>query len=331
MFPKKPTIILALVGMLLFTGGAAWALEIVYPADKTFFARSNFLIIKGGSEPPLEGITIDVDGAKSDIIDIGSPEYRAAFQDFLILEPDFEPGKNVIQVEGFAGGKKVATARAEVYYLDSDLTAQPPAGFKPFIMHRPESEAKCAPCHNMASDKVEQQLTTAVGNPCASCHSRMLNRSHVHGPAGVYRCTYCHQADSRPNRYQPRNGDGRICNECHIDKVKAFNANKFVHGPVAAGICLVCHDPHASDNTAQLLAPINTVCLNCHEEIGKSTHVVRGVTGKGHPLQGVPDPSRPGVTLSCASCHDPHGGAGKDFFRRGITSRFALCQMCHQK
>jgi predicted CXXCH cytochrome family protein len=328
----KKTVLLTMflsVSLLLQAGGAL-SLEIVYPADKTSVTRSDFLIIKGGSTPPLEGMTIELGGTKSDLIDVSSPEYRAAFKDLLILEPDFSPGKNLVRVEGFVAGKKVAGAVAEIFY-QADPTAAVPKGFKPFVMHIPAREALCAPCHNMNPDKIEINAETAETNPCAACHRRMLDKSHVHGPAGVYRCGYCHDPASKPARYATPADEAALCNGCHSDKVAAFKANKFVHGPVAAGLCLICHDSHATDNPAQMVAPINDVCLGCHEAIGTGIHVVRGVGGAGHPLKGVPDPSQPGRELSCASCHDPHGGKTGSFLQRGITSRFALCQICHQK
>jgi predicted CXXCH cytochrome family protein len=328
----KKTVLLTMflsLGLLLQAGNAL-SLEIVYPADKTSVTRSDFLIIKGGSTPPLEGMTIELGGAKSDLIDVSSPEYRAAFKDFLILEPDFSPGKNLVRVEGFVAGKKVAGAVAEIYYQADPTTAVPP-GIKPFVMHIPAREALCAPCHNMTPDKIEINAETAETNPCAACHRRMLDKSHVHGPAGVYRCGYCHNPDSKPARYATPADEAALCNGCHSDKVAAFKANKFVHGPVAAGLCLICHDPHASDNPAQMVAPINDVCLLCHENVGKNGHVTRGVSGDSHPLSGPVDPGRAGREFSCSSCHDPHGGNGPALLQRGITSRFALCQICHKK
>ncbi len=318
-----------LIALYFATISPALGLEMVYPEDQTWISRSNFLIIKGGMQPRVDQMTVEINGTKSDLIDMSSAEYRATFGDLLILQPEFDPGKNQIAVQGYAEGKQVAETRANIYFL-ADPQASPPDGFRPFLLHLPEKEKICAPCHNMSPDKT---ALAAAGpqNPCASCHARKLNQSHVHGPAGVWSCTYCHQPDSRPSRYQPRQGDAEICNECHADKVREIRTNKFLHGPVEAGMCLICHDPHASAEIAQLPVPINRLCLSCHAQVGKGTHVLRGVSGKGHPLDRVADPSRPSRIMSCTACHNPHGGASEVYFQGGHTARFALCGSCHKK
>ncbi len=314
----------------LFSTAAAWSLEVLYPADKTYVSRSNYLIIKGGEKPQLEGIAIEFGGAKSEILNISSPEYRAAFGDFLIVAPEFDPGQNLIKVEGYVGGEKVASATADVFFLASP-GASPPQGYQPFAMHVAGREALCVRCHNMNPDPAELAADSAAANPCGSCHARRLNMKYVHGPAGVYQCTYCHLADSRPVKYRPRLQEAPLCAECHEDKIQDMRAKPFVHGPIAAGLCQVCHDPHASDSYGQLVAPVNELCLGCHEEVTRTIHVVRGVGGKSHPLQAPENPVMPGVPFTCVSCHDPHGGASSQYFQRGIASRFALCQLCHKK
>jgi len=308
----------------------AQALQIVYPADKTSVHRSDFLILKGGDQPQLDGMSIAINGAKSDVIDISAPEYRAVFKDFLILQPDFDSGKNAITVEGYAGGKKVAQATADIWFVD-EPDGIAPDGYQPFVMHIPEREKLCTGCHNMDPTPGLMSAPTTKDNPCAGCHKRMLNKKFVHGPAGVNRCSYCHNPESRPAKYQPRKTGADLCNECHQEKVDEFKSNKFVHGPVAVGLCSVCHDSHASDYRAQSLMPINDLCLNCHSAIRDTPHVVRGIRGEEHPLKGVPDPSNPGRELACTSCHNPHGGKSKYFFVRGLSGSFRLCSLCHQK
>lgn len=313
---------------------AAYAenLTLIYPADKTVVSRSDFLIIKGGNAPPLEELTIEVNGVVSDPLDISSEEYKAAFADFLILEPTWSPGENSVVVQGIVGGKIVSTAKADVFFskLEDPLAIAPP-GFKPFVMHTAEKEALCIPCHNIQPSDTELKSATAESNPCASCHARMFNDKFVHGPEGVFQCSDCHDSKSRPQRWQITKDEVTLCGECHTEKIDEFKKNAFVHGPIATGNCTICHNPHASAEPAQLNAPTNLLCVGCHSSVKEGDHVVRGVGGAGHPLSKGKDPLRPGKTMSCASCHNPHGGAGKSFFRNNLTGRFALCQLCHKK
>ena len=320
---------LLLLSLLLALPSAGWGLEIIYPPDKAVITRSDYLIVRGG-EQALDGIVVEIKDYRSEMLEVGSNEYRAAFADFLIVAPVFDRGQNTIKIEGYAGGKVVATKTADIYFEASPLDPAP-SSYSKVLMHTPQQEAVCTPCHNMNPDAKALASESPRVNPCASCHLRMLDVSNVHGPAGVWQCTYCHQADSKPGRYQARPGDAAVCNECHEDKVQEFKGKKFVHGPIEAGMCLVCHDPHASNNPAQLVAPVNELCLRCHEDISEKNHIVRGVGGKAHPLQGPENPAFPGKAFHCASCHDPHGGATEQYFQRDIENRMGLCQLCHKK
>ena len=308
---------------------AGWGLEILYPPDKAVVTRSDYLIVRGG-EQALDGIVVEIKDYRSEMLEVGSDEYRKAFADFLIVAPVFDPGQNTIKVEGYAGGKVVATKTADIYFEASPLDPAP-SSYRKALIHTPQQEAVCTPCHTMNPDAKALASESPKVNPCAACHLRMLDVPNVHGPAGVWQCTYCHQADSKPGRYQARPGDAAVCNECHEDKVQEFKGKKFVHGPIEAGMCLVCHDPHASNNPAQLVAPVNELCLRCHEDISEKNHIVRGVGGKAHPLQGPENPAFPGKAFHCASCHDPHGGATEQYFQRDIENRMGLCQLCHKK
>lgn len=325
------SILLSVVITLCVLTSSARALTIIYPADKTVIHRSDFLVIKGGEKPPLEAMILEINGMKSDAIDIASPEYQTAFADFLILEPDWEQGKNSLIVHGLAGGKEVATAKADLFYLPfNDTVGMVPPDYRPYVLHTPEQEALCAPCHNM--QPVAAQLRDASAeNPCASCHKRMLNQKFVHGPEGVFQCVDCHDSTTKPQRWQVTKPILTLCGECHIDKISEYQKSAFVHGPVATGDCTLCHDPHAAEERAQLHAPVNILCLSCHDNIGKSQHVVRGVSGGGHPLDKIADPLNKNREMSCISCHNPHGEATEYFYAGGVKSRFALCSRCHQK
>lgn len=310
----------------------ALALEIVYPSDKTVVMRSDFLIIKGGVQPPLDAMIIEVNGVASDPVDISDEEYKTAFADFLILEPEWSKGKNTIKISGLAGGKSVATKTAEIYFSPlTDPLTMIPAGYKPFVMHTAEKEALCAPCHNMQPTTAQLRSATSEDNPCGSCHRRMLDKAFVHGPEGVFQCVDCHDSKNTAQRWRVTKTELVLCGECHTDKIDEFKKNTFVHGPVAIGQCTICHDPHAAAESAQLSAPINQLCIGCHSSVKSGIHVLQVTKGTGHPLSKVKDPLNPGRSISCVSCHNPHGGKSPELFIRNINSRFALCQECHKK
>lgn len=316
--------------VLSFVAMSAWAIVIVYPQDGTYVTKSNHLIVQGDEDQLLDGITIEIDGIKSDIIDLSSEAYRSLYGNKLVVEPLFDPGENTIIVEGYLRDDKVATARASVYYLEDEATV-PPENFRKEGFHLASREESCVACHNMQPSKVQLQDPT-VGNPCASCHARMLNREYVHGPAGVYECSYCHDIESQPVKYQSRVDVEELCLECHDVKSQGKDAMSFLHGPVAVGMCLVCHDPHASDQPKQLVAEVNQLCLNCHASVRDQPHVTNMITGgKSHPLEGPENPRMPNQKYNCSSCHNPHGGKVEQYFVNNIESGFALCQECHDR
>ncbi len=307
------------------------ALDILYPLDQSFVVKSNYLIIKGGKDPMLDGFAVGINGVMSDIIDVTGIEYRKAFEDMLILEPLFDPGVNNIVVEGYINGERIARQEATIYYSGA-LDAIAPEGFKREYFHFPEREAPCAVCHIMSPTPEMLASPDPRKNACGSCHVRMLNKKHVHGPAGAFECVFCHEPQSQPNKYQARPGDAELCVECHEDKLTEYRTSEFVHGPVEAGLCMVCHDPHASDVRAQLVLPAYDLCITCHEQVPKEPHVTRGAGSGGvHPLKGVTNPAGEGEDLSCASCHDPHAAASRQLFRWDVKMRFGLCEKCHNK
>lgn len=303
------------------------ALEILYPADGSYVVKSNYLVIKGGGDPLLDGMVIEIDGIKTDMIDLTPEDYRALYADKLVVEPIFDPGENKIVVEGYSNGQRVSTAKASVYYW-ADMYKASPTNFRREVFHLPEREAPCADCHNMQPTPEQMQIPFAANNPCASCHARMLSKAHVHGPAGVYECSYCHDPGSQPAKYQLRLDAGALCRECHPDQEDM----PMLHGPVAVGQCVICHDPHASDQPGQMLAEVNELCLSCHANVAGKAHVTSAAgTGKRHPLSGPVNPARPDQRLHCSSCHDPHGGEYKFYFVNGEKVPMSICRACHQK
>ena len=310
-------------GLVLLPGTPAktWALKIIYPQDGTYVTKSNYLIVQGGEDPLLDGMTIEIGGIKSDVIDLSSEEYRTLYGDKLVVEPIFDPGENKIVVEGYLRGNKVASVQASVYFLADDTMA-PPQNYRKEVFHLGAREEPCAECHNMQPNKAQLHDPNPNNHPCASCHARMLNRSHVHGPAGVYDCVQCHDSDSQPNKHQVSSVDEGLCMDCH----EGQNSMPFLHGPVAVDLCVICHDAHASDQPAQMIFETNQLCVGCHANMSKTAHVV-----SGHPLAGPSNPAQPEKKFNCSSCHNPHGGESEYYFIDGVKSRMQLCVKCHKK
>jgi predicted CXXCH cytochrome family protein len=323
----------AVAGLLaiLWGGFAEAAVSLVYPQAKGVVNRSYHLVIKLGS-PEITGVKITVNGLASDMLSVGTPEYRKFFQDFLILQPVWDKGRNDIVIEAFTGDTKVETLTADIFYSPKDDPVDVPADYRPSILHAAETEKLCAPCHFMRPTAAQVNNSLEKDNPCYGCHKRMANQKYVHGPAGTFSCAYCHATQGQPRYATPRR-DAALCNECHADKAAELKKRKYLHGPVAAGMCEICHDSHGSDNPAQLRQPINQLCLSCHEQVSKEPHITQVSAGQSHPLGDKPDPSDRGRgrTMSCVSCHNPHGGDVRYYFQNNAEDRMQLCQMCHRK
>lgn len=335
-FTKRVKIALSAVitgSALLLSGLAGTAhaeIAFVYPAQKSWVKRSDYLILKLNN-PEINGVKITVNGLASDMLVVGSTEYRKAFQDFVIVQSVWDPGKNEIAVEGFNKEKKVETVSTDIFFNQKSDPALVPKEYRANVMHTSEGEKLCAPCHNMSPTEAQLNASPEKGNPCYTCHKKMMNVKFVHGPAGTFSCAYCHSITGSP-KYSVARRDAVLCNECHADKETEFKKRKLLHGPIDAGLCEVCHDPHGSANTAQLRAPINELCLSCHEVVAKELHAVRTPLGGGHPLSGKKElnPNRQGKEFSCVSCHNPHSGDARNYFQTNDADKMKLCQLCHK-
>ncbi|KAF0218768.1 MAG: cytochrome C family [Geobacteraceae bacterium] len=329
---RKVSIIYIVLILTLSAVAAHAGITFVYPAQKSWVKRSDYLILKLNNTE-INGVKISVNGLASDMLMVGSTEYRKAFKDFVIVQPVWDPGKNEVVVEGFNKEKKIETASTDIFYNQKNDPALTPKEYRANVMHTPEGEELCAPCHNMSPTEAQLNSSPEKGNPCYTCHKRMMSVKFVHGPAGTFSCAYCHSAAGRP-KYSAAKRDAVLCNECHAEKDAEFKKRKYLHGPIDAGLCEVCHDPHGSGNPAQLRLPVNELCLSCHEKVGIGTeiHAVRTPSGGGHPLSGPKDlsPLRQGKEFCCVSCHNPHSGDARYYFQSNDADKMKLCQLCHK-
>jgi len=316
--------------LVLLPASVSAALQLIYPAEKSWVYRSDYLILKT-NDPAVTGVKITVNGIDSDIMQIGSPDYRRAFQDILIVQPLWDKGKNSLLVEGFSGTRKVQSVATEIFFNPSGDIKLIPPGFAANVLHTAEGEKLCSHCHDRMA-ATDKSASSGESSPCRTCHGKMVKVAYPHEPMTSFTCSYCH-SDSGSPRFKVGKRDAPLCFECHADKETDIKKFTNPHGPVAAGYCEICHDPHGTDFPAFMRRPINEVCLSCHEKVAKSPHVVGSSGREGHPLSGRKDisPKRKGKELSCASCHDPHGGVVRYFLVSRSTERMALCQFCHAK
>ena len=321
--------LMVMLAMLIIPQVGFAAISFIYPVEKSWVKRSDYLILKL-NDLEITGVRITVNGVDSDLLKVSSPEYRKAFKDFLIVRPVWDTGKNALVVDVYSGEKKTESVTTEIFYNPTMDPTLVPDGYQPNVLHTPTVDKLCAPCHNMAPTVAQFSGAPEKGNPCFVCHKSMMNVKYVHGPAGTYTCVYCHSLEG-DRKYAVLKRDAESCLECHADKKEEFKKRKYLHGPIDAGMCEICHDPHGSPYPAQLRMPVNDLCLSCHDKIANDIHAVRTPTGKGHPLKGKEDLSalRKGKEFSCVSCHKPHAGDVRYYYQSNEEEKMRLCQICH--
>lgn len=201
------------------------------------------------------------------------------------------------------------------------------------------AEIKTETCLGCHPDKKEGKFVhTAVGSGCESCHRATSDK-------GKERTTITLKAEG-----------GELCAMCH-----EFHKDVAVHKPCQLGQCLVCHDPHTSNFARQVRTETNGLCLACHGENQKDMKVdkdaqtvtmlgsrtipldeyvqapkipldrsgTHGHPTMNHPVSGSNVKGKEG-TLSCLSCHAPHGTPEEKRKRPATKSEIGICGACHE-
>jgi predicted CXXCH cytochrome family protein len=209
---------------------------------------------------------------------------------------------------------------------------------------------------------VQGTVCTSCHTPHASTHDHLL-RAVAHEPFARGECAKCHLVDSATPVAQKSLG-ARLCQDCHEGYPRPNDP--VVHWPVEEGRCSACHSPHASDHPKLLSAETEELCSSCHQSIAEVfatapyTHPLDPEQGActmchqahsskqpgllhtdairtclpchptqqhGHPIGADHIDPRTGETMTCISCHQPHGSEFSGFLR-GDQSR-GLCLECH--
>jgi predicted CXXCH cytochrome family protein len=238
------------------------------------------------------------------------------------------------------------------------------------VLHGPVAAGSCLSCHEVKESGGTVRITLAGGVTadnetalCLTCHDDMaarLKQKAVHAPVAGGACSSCHDPHGSDFRFMlPAEGTAS-CLTCHSDIQEAMGA-AFTHEP-AKQACTVCHDPHAGPFAGQTRVELNLLCLSCHSdtpiaapdpgelpppETAAWPKLAAGMAKAGrrlpplrnakyghptvkHPVAGPTDLIEATRPLTCASCHNPHGGASRQLFRYGASSGMELCLKCHK-
>ncbi len=201
------------------------------------------------------------------------------------------------------------------------------------FVHGPVGAFTCLACHRERSPESLPKYSVAEQGSelCNACHETqrdLADHRFVHGPLAVGQCKVCHDPHGSPYRLQLHSEKKQLCYSCHQELRQTLEAvSALRHRVIEEKGCAVCHEPHGAELPLQLRRPLNELCLDCHERelgarFGERMHPVTG-----HPASGVDDPSRPGESLSCISCHDPHASTARDLLR--APGYLELCLKCH--
>ncbi len=202
-------------------------------------------------------------------------------------------------------------------------------------LHGPVGAFTCLACHREQASKSSPRYSVPKEGPelCNACHETkrdLADYRFVHGPLAVGLCRVCHDPHGSPFKLQLHDEKEELCYRCHgelRERLEETSARR--HGVIEAEGCAACHDPHAAEQPFQLRQPLNGLCLDCHEKKLGALFRKRMHPVTRHPTDGVPDPSRPGKTLSCISCHDPHSSMAPKLLL--ASDYLELCLKCHDK
>jgi DmsE family decaheme c-type cytochrome len=191
----------------------------------------------------------------------------------------------------------------------------------------------CATCHEENSKDFRHAFHAQQGVECEDCHGN--GSLHVQGGGDISKIvSFRHRSATDANG---------VCLGCHARDEKIRN---WVAGPHASNKvrCTECHQTHSSSAKAGLRSDAtvdvmtagrvsavenvvpeskaimqpswqgNDACLTCHQ------------TQRGEMSLPYHHPLREGK-MSCADCHDPHGGAAGNNLRTANKSE--LCLSCH--
>jgi predicted CXXCH cytochrome family protein len=189
------------------------------------------------------------------------------------------------------------------------------------VAHQPFAQGRCGSCHQVSSPDPKSTFLKG-GEMCFTCHAKeaqAFKKKHVHAPVGAGQCTTCHTPHASEIKGLLAGDERGMCLGCHTKIEEKFARSKAFHPAKAAdGRCTACHTPHAADQAVLFADESLKVCGACHKDHASLSHPMGA---------GVKDP-RSNETLTCLSCHDPHGTQIDKFVT--FPKERELCIQCHR-
>ena len=200
----------------------------------------------------------------------------------------------------------------------------------------PVGAETCTTCHSGVATDFRHAFHAQQGVDCEACHGP--GSLHVLGSGDISKiisfrkrsatdangvCLSCHAQDARIRNWMagPHASNKVRCTECHQTHNYAKPGSKTEASlDVIADVMTpgrVGNVENLVPETKAMMQPrwqANDACLKCHQ-----TQRAQMSLPYHHPL-------REGK-MSCADCHDPHGGAGGNNLRTANTNQ--LCLSCH--
>lgn len=223
------------------------------------------------------------------------------------------------------------------------------------VIHSPYGDGQCESCHSTSSGK---QLTFVRGGGtalCFGCHKNAQNKirsASVQHAAVAFKnsCTECHNPHASRTAALIAPDPVHACLKCHESQKRLEHTAQVKHAPafdIRKG-CVVCHAPHGAEQPHLLYLPAGESCAVCHAEMKAKATVRKHVVIPGSKVaisqrylqeiekvsmhqahtEGLPDPRNTKQTITCLTCHVPHGGE-KALLITGNASTEKLCLECH--
>ncbi len=233
-----------------------------------------------------------------------------------------------------AGLVTLALGLAGPALLGGPLQQQPPS--KPAEEPKPAATPAAVPA--TAAPQQAAPEAAPAGPLCGDCHADqakgLSSTRHAWGKAHKNEvpntvCETCHgdgkahieAGGDKEKIYKPSGLEGanKTCLTCHDTPTARISRHAGAHANSAAVNCLTCHSIHSAEPrsphllTKQQLA----LCSNCH--------ATQAATFRNKPY--VHHVGRAGI--ECASCHEPHGRAGRDSLRITAAGETMPCLGCH--